>query len=80
MKAHAETNLINKKLKKFNKIYPWFDAISCDLLFFIAIDTLFFSIVKEFNPAQIAMLTTISSIITIIILLILAAISIQAMY
>ena len=66
MKAHAETNLINKKLKKFNKIYPWFDAISCDLLFFIAIDTLFFSIVKEFNPAQIAMLTTISSIITII--------------
>ena len=66
MKAHAETNLINKKLKKFNKIYPWFDAISCDLLFFIAIDTLFFSIVKEFNPAQIAMLTTISSLITII--------------
>lgn len=43
MKAHAETNLINKKLKKFNKIYPWFDAISCDLLFFIAIDTFFFN-------------------------------------
>lgn len=66
MEANAEMNLTNKKLKKFNKIYPWFDAISSDLLFFIAIDTLFFTIVKGFNPAQIAMLTTISSLITII--------------
>lgn len=42
MKTNAEMNLTNKRLKRFNKIYPWFDAISCDLLFFIAIDTLFF--------------------------------------
>lgn len=66
METNAEMNLINKKLKRFNKIYPWFDAISCDLLFFIAIDTLFFTIVKGFNPAQISMLTTISALITII--------------
>lgn len=66
MEANEEMNLTNKKLKKFNKIYPWFDAITCDLLFFMAIDTLFFTIVKGFNPTQITMLTTISSLITII--------------
>lgn len=66
MEKKVETDLTNKKIKKFNKVYPWFDAISNDLLFFIAIDTLFFSIVKKFNPAQIAMLTTISSLIAII--------------
>ena len=67
MNIKPETNLINKKLKKFNKIYPWFDAISSDLLFFIAIDTLFFTIVKKFNPAQISMLTTISTLVIITI-------------
>lgn len=66
MEVTEKINVTNKKLKRFNNIYPWFDAISCDLLFFMAIDTLFFTIVKGFNPAQIAMLTTISSIITII--------------
>ncbi len=67
METNSQMNLTNKKLKRFNKIYPWFDAISCDLLFFIAIDTLFFTIVKGFNPAQIAMMTTISALITIIL-------------
>ena len=56
----------NKKLNRFNKLYPWYDAISGDLMFFIAIDTLFLTIVKGLDPAHIAMLTTISALISIV--------------
>ena len=49
-------------LEKFNKIYPWFTGLSSDLLFWVAIDTLFLTVVKGFNAAQIVSLTTISLI------------------
>lgn len=35
------------KLKRFNKIFPWYDGLSGDLLFWIAIDTLFLTVVKN---------------------------------
>lgn len=49
-----------EKMKKFNKIFPWYDGLSGDLLFWVAIDTLFLTVVKQFNASQIVSLTTVS--------------------
>lgn len=54
------------RLRKFNKTYVWFAGLSGDLLFWVAIDTLFLTIVKGFNPSQIIFSTTLSLIIIII--------------
>ena len=51
-----------EKMIKFNKLFPWYAGLSSDLLFWIAIDTLFLTVVKQFSVAQIASLTTISLI------------------
>ena len=55
------------KLKRFNKIFPWYDGLSGDLLFWIAIDTLFLTVVKKFTAAQIVSLTSISMILNILL-------------
>ena len=44
-------------ISKFNKIFPWYNGLSSDLLFWVAIDTLFLTVVKKFNAAQIVSLT-----------------------
>lgn len=54
-------------LTRFNKIYPWYAGLSSDLLFWVAIDTLFLTAVKNLNPSQIVSLTTISLIVCIIL-------------
>lgn len=51
-----------EKMKKFNKIFPWYAGLSGDLLFWVAIDTLFLTVVKNFNASQIVSLTTVSLI------------------
>lgn len=51
----------------FEKFYPWFSGLSGDLLFYIAIDTLFLTVVKGLPAAQIVFITTISSIICILL-------------
>ncbi len=51
-----------EKMTKFNKIFPWYAGLSGDLLFWIAIDTLFLTVVKNFNASQIVSLTTVSLI------------------
>ena len=51
-----------EKIKKFNKIFPWYAGLSEDLLFWVAIDTLFLTVVKNFNALQIVSLTTVSLI------------------
>ena len=56
-----EQNLI-----KFNKLFPWFAGLSGDLLFWAAIDTLFLTVVKNFNVSQIVSLTSISLITCIL--------------
>ena len=58
-----EKEMEENKLKRFNKIFPWYDGLSGDLLFWIAIDTLFLTVVKKFTAAQIVSLTSISMII-----------------
>lgn len=55
------------KMKKFNMIFPWFSGLSGDLLFWVAIDTLFLTVVKNFDSSQIVSLTGISIIISIIL-------------
>ena len=57
----------NSKIDKFIKIFPWFAGLSGDLLFWIAIDTLFLTIVKHLNVSQIVSLTSISLLTCIIL-------------
>ena len=55
----------NKRIEKFNKTFPWFAGLSADLLFWVAIDTLFLTVVKNFNASQVVSLTSISLIVVI---------------
>ena len=55
------------KINRFNKIFPWFSGLSSDLLFWVAIDTLFLTVVKNLNASQIVSLTTISLITCILL-------------
>ncbi len=57
----------NTTLTKFNKIFPWYSGLSGDLLFWIAIDTLFLSVVKNFNSSQIVSLTSVSLLTCILL-------------
>ena len=53
---------MEKKINLFTKLYPWYSGFTGDLLFYIAIDTLFLSIVKDFSPAQIVSITSLSQL------------------
>lgn len=55
-----------KYLNRFIKIYPVLKGFTDDLLFFIAIDTLFYTVAKGLSAQQIVFLTTISSFFSII--------------
>ncbi len=57
----------NEKMNKFNKIYPLYAGLSADLLFWVAIDTLFLTVVKGLNASQISLLTSISTITCIVL-------------
>ncbi len=60
-----------KYINKFIKIYPFLKGFTDDLLFYIAIDTLFLTIVKGLSADQIVLQTVISSFIALISRLIL---------
>lgn len=55
-----------KYLNRFIKIYPILKGFTDDLLFFIAIDTLFFTVAKGLSARQIVLLTTVSSFFSLI--------------
>ena len=61
-KDKLERKMEQEKMTKFNKIFPWYAGLSGDLLFWVAIDTLFLTVVKNFNASQIVSLTTVSLI------------------
>lgn len=61
------TKLKKRKVELSNKIIPYFMGLSDDLMFFIAINNLFFTIVKGLTVAQITFLTTISALAYIMI-------------
>lgn len=56
-----------KKVKAFEKIYPIYFGFSADLLFWVAIDSLFLTIVKGFSPSQIVFITDFALIVSILL-------------
>ncbi len=57
----------NEYITRFNGLYCYFAAFTSDLLFYIAIDTLFYTVVKGYDAQQIVLLTTITSIVSLIL-------------
>ena len=57
----------DKRMRLSNKIYPIFSGFSGDLLFWVAINTIFLTTVKGFSAAQISSLTTIGNLVTILL-------------
>lgn len=55
-------SVLNKSINRFIKIYPWYTGFTSDLLFYIAIDTLFLTIVKNFSAAEIVSITSLSQL------------------
>lgn len=58
-----------EKIKRSNRIYPIYYGMSSDLVFWIAINTLFLSTIKKLNAFEISSLTTISTISAILLYL-----------
>ena len=58
---------MEKKANRFIKLFPWHHGLLGDLLFYIAIDTLFLTIVKSFSPAQIVALSSFSQTACIVL-------------
>ena len=58
---------MEKGVLRFKKIFPWFSGFTGDLLFYIAIDTLFLSLVKSFSAAEIVSLTALSQLACILL-------------
>lgn len=58
---------IKKKILISNKIYPFLGGLSDDLMFWAAINTIFLTIVKDFNASQISILAAVASFSSIIL-------------
>ena len=61
---------ISKRIKRSNDIYPIFSGLSLDLVFFIAVNTLFLTNIKGLTSSQINLSTTISTLVALGIYLI----------
>ncbi len=59
-------NLKDKHIKLSNKIYPIFYGLSSDLIFFIAINTLFLTTFKRLTSSEINFMTTIGVLVSLI--------------
>lgn len=59
VKVDNEQIIKQKRAKNSVNIFPWFMGLSDDLMFYIAIDTLFLTTVKKLNASQISLFTTI---------------------
>jgi len=58
---------MERKLNRYLRTYPLFAGITGDLLFYIAVDTLFLTVVKNLSAAQIVSLTSISAFACILL-------------
>ena len=56
-----------RKIKLSNKIYPIFYGFSADLMFWIAINTLFLTVVKHLNASQINTINFVGTLVAIVI-------------
>lgn len=59
-------NEIERRINISNKLYPLYNALSMDLLFYIAIDTLFLTVVKGLSAFQISFLGVIPTLICVL--------------
>ena len=59
-------NSKDKRIKLSNKIYPIFYGLSSDLIFFIAINTLFLTSVKGLTSSEINFITTIGVLVALV--------------
>ena len=60
--------IVNKRrIILSNKIYPLFAGLSGDLIFYIAINTLFLTEVKHLSALEISSLTTISTLVMLLL-------------
>ena len=57
--------IVDKGINRFLRLFPWYSGFTGDLLFYIAVDTLFLTIVKNFSPAEIVSVTSLSQLICI---------------
>ena len=64
------SKLSNDRIKFSNKIYPIFFGLSSDLIFFIAINTLFLTTIKGLTSSEINLITTIGVLVTLVFCLI----------
>ena len=55
-----------ERINLSNRLYPLYDGLSKDLLFYIAIDTLFLSVAKGFSAFQISFLAVVPTFICIL--------------
>lgn len=55
--------MIDHKVKRALKLYPFYEAVSGDLLFFSVIQTLFLTLVKGFSAAQLATIILLTDIV-----------------
>lgn len=58
---------MEKKINRFIKIYPLYYGLVGDLLFYIAIDTLFLTSVKNFSAAEIISVSAISQLVCVLL-------------
>lgn len=56
---------MEKRVKRFARLFPWHHGFIGDLLFYVAIDTLFLTVVKNFSASEIVSLTSLSQLICI---------------
>lgn len=56
---------INKKIELSNKIFPLYSGLSSGLVFFIAINVLFLTEVKGFNPSEINLIRTVAVLVAL---------------
>ena len=63
----SQTNIREQNVKTFERIYPVYFGFSADLLFWVAIDSLFLTIVKSFSPSQIVFITDFALIVSILL-------------
>lgn len=54
------------QVKRINAIFPWFKGLNSDLLFFVAVNTLFFTVVKGLSAFEISLLSTVSLVVCLV--------------
>lgn len=67
MENEVNIEKMQKRAKYNTKIIPWFTGFSDDLMFYIAINTLFLTVVKNFNASQISLFTSVPCLCYIIL-------------